>query len=320
MKNENIKKITFILLFVLLFNLLVSSISAAYPSHEAYIYDGASVLSKEDAAKIKSTADALFSAKGVRLSVCIVENTGEEEADEYAKNLFNEWKVPNGVLLLVVTSTKYYHAVQSTSIDQILTNEKLSSILNTTLEPEFVAENYSAGIAATVTSLSDFLSENISEPLPVPDAEEKDTEEAVKEKSGIAKVFGVILRIIVIVALLLIIGYVILVILEKRQAKRRRMYLEERRRRMAQNGRGGYYSRPVQGRPASRPAQNNSPDLFTYPENGAYYSNQSLYGGQHNNQPGTAPGNRKNADYYRDDPYGIRYDDSSATREFTRRR
>ncbi|MBQ2469540.1 MAG: TPM domain-containing protein [Clostridia bacterium] len=330
------KKILAAVIAVLITAALAVSVFADYPAKpDSYVYDGAEMLSEEAEAEIESVSKALFVSKGIQIAVCTVDNTGDIPANTYARGVFGEWGV-NGVLILAVKSTDFYYAVQSSSISDTLTDEKLGEIMNTVLEPEFAAGNYSAGFSATVKSISSFVSENVK----TPDSSEKSSAETPKKKSG----WVVFLVIVIIIAAILGGGYALLVYLEKKQERERRLRLEERRRRLAQSGRGNYYGAPASnGRPGNAYGQspagrgdfdreygsprqsNRGGDRFVYPE-----SSPSARPGQRiqnpvnnvNRRTVSAPprGQRVDFDreYYRGTPAGEENVDPSATREFKR--
>ena len=332
------KKILAAVIAVLITAALAVSVFAEYPAKpDSYVYDGAEMLSEEAEAEIESVSKALFVSKGIQIAVCTVDNTGDIPANTYARGVFGEWGV-NGVLILAVKSTDFYYAVQSSSISDTLTDEKLGEIMNTVLEPEFAAGNYSAGFSATVKSISSFISENVKTP------ENKDgaANEGTTKKSGGA--FKVILIIVIILAVILGGGYALLVYLEKKQERERRLRLEERRRRLAQSGRGNYYGAPAtNGRPGNAygqspagrgdfdreygaPRQNvRGGDRFVYPE-----SSPTARPGQRmqnpvnnvNRRTVSAPprGQRVDFDreYYRGTPADDDNVDPSATREYKR--
>ncbi|MBR7033663.1 MAG: TPM domain-containing protein [Clostridia bacterium] len=329
--------LTFALAAVIALSLAVS-VFAEYPAKpEKYVYDGAEMLSDEAKAEIISTNDALFVSKGTWIAVCTVDNTGDIPANTYARGVFGEWGV-NGVLILAVKSTDFYYAVQSSSISDTLTDEKLQQIMNSVLEPEFASGNYSAGFSATVKALSAFITENVK----TPDGKDTDKQasETTEKSGGVGKV---ILIIVIILAVLLGGGYGLLVYLEKKQERERILMREEKRRRLAQSGRGNYYGAPQNGRPqnphAQRPAgrsdfdreygtrgQNGrGGDRFVYPD-----SSPSARPAQRVQNPAnnvnrrtvSAPprGQRVDFDreYYRGTSPGDEKVDPSATREFTR--
>ena len=332
------KKILAAIIAAVIITALAVSVFAEYPAKpESFVHDGAEMLSDEAEAEIKSVNDALFVAKGVRIAVCTVDNTGDIPANTYARGVFGEWGI-NGVLILAVKSTDYYYAVQSSSVSDVLTDEKLSEILNTSLEPEFAAKNYSAGFSATVKAISAFLSEN----LKAPDNNLSSSASTEKEnKSG--GILKGILIVVIVIAVLLAGGYGLLVYLEKKQERERLLRLEEKRRRLAQSGRGNYYGAPGNGRPQNGYGQNNArrgdfdreygtnlrngreSDRFVYPE-----SSPAARPGQRMQNPAnnvnrrtvSAPprGERVDFDreYYRGTPAEDENVDPSATREFTR--
>ena len=169
------KKILAAVIAVLITAALAVSVFADYPAKpDSYVYDGAEMLSEEAEAEIESVSKALFVSKGIQIAVCTVDNTGDIPANTYARGVFGEWGV-NGVLILAVKSTDFYYAVQSSSVSDTLTDEKLGEIMNSVLEPEFAAGNYSAGFSATVKSISSFVSENVK----TPDSSEKSSACAV---------------------------------------------------------------------------------------------------------------------------------------------
>ncbi|MBR3415770.1 MAG: TPM domain-containing protein [Clostridia bacterium] len=333
------KKILAAVIAVLITAALAVSVFADYPAKpDSYVYDGAEMLSEEAEAEIESVSKALFVSKGIQIAVCTVDNTGDIPANTYARGVFGEWGV-NGVLILAVKSTDFYYAVQSSSISDTLTDEKLGEIMNTVLEPEFAAGNYSAGFSATVKTLKSFIEENVKT-AETADSTEKPSTETPKKKNG----FVIFLIIVLILAVILGGGYGLLVYLEKKQERERRLRLEERRRRLAQSGRGNYYGAPAtNGRPGN--AYGQSPagrgdfereygaprqgsrggDRFVYPE-----SSPTARPGQRMQNPAnnvnrrtvSAPprGQRVDFDreYYKGTPAGEENVDASATREFTR--
>ncbi len=211
---------------------------SAYPAHTDYISDSAVILDENTESSIKSASNALFEAKGTRIAVCTVLNTEDKTPAEYATALFTEWKVGNGVLILLVTEADTFYAVQSNSIVNVLTADKLSEILNSTLEPKFAEKEYSAGVLSAANALSTFLSQSLPEGFG-----------KAAEKKGMPILLKILLILAAIVAVVVGGGYALLVAAEKRQAERRRLELEARRR-MAREGRG---MPPQRRAPSGRP-------------------------------------------------------------------
>ncbi|MFD2877895.1 hypothetical protein ACFTAO_20855 [Paenibacillus rhizoplanae] len=49
-----------------------------------------------------------------------------------------------------------YHVLQGKSIDRVLTNDRISGILNTVLEPKFAAKDYAGGATGTANAFYSF--------------------------------------------------------------------------------------------------------------------------------------------------------------------
>lgn len=240
--TEFVKKSVSLFSAVLLtLSVFAVSAFAELPAHDNYVCDEAGVMDEDTIAGIKKSSDELYASKGIRVAVCTLKTTGDTGAGDMAASLLKEWKVGNGILLLLVTEDDTYYAVQSKSISGTLTNDKLRELLLGSLEPKFAEGSYSDAVSDTVSAVTSFLNENISE--------------SFTESSGMPIWLSVVLRIIVAVALLLIAGYIALVILEKRNAARQRAFLEERRR-MVREGRAPYRPNGAYG---MNPQQRNRP-------------------------------------------------------------
>lgn len=224
---------------------------AAYPAHTDYISDEATVLDEQTENTVRELSAKLKEAKNTRIALCTVLNTGSDSAEKYASDLFETWEVGHGVLLLLDIEGDTFYAVQSNSLTEVLTNQKLSDIINSTVEPRFAEQDYSGGALAAAQALSTFLNENLPEDFG-------------EEDGGMPTWLSVILKIILVVAIIILAGYGLLVYFERRKALRRRAELEERRRRMAREGRGAYpprrpapsgdvRRRPPAGQPYGRP-------------------------------------------------------------------
>ena len=236
----------------------------AYPAHTDYIADNATVLDESTENTVKELSASLLEEKNVRIAVCTVLNTGDESVDKYASSLFEDWKVGNGVLILVSTEDDTFYAVQSNSVSSVLTAEKLSDIINSTMEPRFAEKDYAGAVAAAANALFSFMKENLPDGIG-------------EEKSGMPTWLSVILKIILGVAVLLIAGYALLVYLERKQAEKRRIAMEARRRRLAEEGRS-YRGAPQQA--SYRP---------NMPRQGQYYGANYMQNGTRPLQSGARP-------------------------------
>ncbi len=245
-RKFNKKLIATLLSLVIFIGILSLSVSA-YPAHTDYISDTAVILDETTENSVKSASSSLYESRGTRVAVCTVLNTEGKTPAEYAAALFTEWKVGNGVLILLVTEADTFYAVQSNSIVNVLTAEKLSEILNSTLEPKFAEKDYSAGTLSAVNAIATFLTQSLPENFGKAD-----------EKGGMPTFLKVLLIIVAVVAVIIAAGYAFLVMAEKKQAERRRLELEARRR-MAREGRDmsaqgrNPYGQPAPYQPSRRP-------------------------------------------------------------------
>ena len=262
MKNKNLFA-RWLATLMIVFMCAASLPVFAYPAHTDYIADNATVLDESTENTVKELSASLLEEKNVRIAVCTVLNTGDESVDKYASSLFEDWKVGNGVLILVSTEDDTFYAVQSNSVSSVLTAEKLSDIINSTMEPRFAEKDYAGAVAAAANALFSFMKENLPDGIG-------------EEKSGMPTWLSVILKIILGVAVLLIAGYALLVYLERKQAEKRRIAMEARRRRLAEEGRS--YRAPQQG--SYRP---------NMPRQGQYYGTRPVQSGARPVQSGARP-------------------------------
>ncbi len=278
------KLLTFIAALLAGLTIFTASVFA-YPEHTDYISDSATVLDETCETSVKAASDTLYQTKGCRVAVCTIDTTGTEEISAYAANLFKEWEIGSGVLLLIVTTDDTYYAVQSSDISDVLTNSVLSELLNTNLEASFAAKEYSAGVSATVTAVANYLKTNLP-------ADFKASE--TKSGGGMPTALKVILILILIVVILGGIGYLVLLWLEKRQAERRRAYREAQRQRLARGGAPVRSYHPGQAprnqaprnqaprnqAPQRRAPSQQRPDNYDYPQdsyNDGYYDQADMF-------------------------------------------
>ncbi len=280
---------------------LAWTVSAAYPTHTDYIYDGAEVLSASLKETIKSTNEALYNKVKTRISVCIVESLGGEEIHTYSRNIFSEWKLGEGVLLVISTGDENYYAVQSTSIDGVLTNAQLDSILKEFMEPDFAEGNVSRGIQKTINKLASFLKSELPSAGTDNTQSEQTGENDGEEKSTFGSVILSILQIlgwtVVVLAAAFVIFFVIALFNDtaaelmnrlvfshftgKKKAPANRDYYDERLYGRPQNGqrRQGNGNAPQQ-----RPRQNGQQQMYNRYQQGGVRYDDEYYGSRHQNR------------------------------------
>jgi len=174
-------RITAVLLMIcMMAGLALSAFAVTYPKPSDNIYDGTSALSNSVIETIKSTNDTLYEKVGAKISICIVDSLGEEKIEDYARNIFSEWKLGDGVLIIISKGDNSYYAVQSVGVENVLTNKELATIVNEFLEPDFVDGNIDKAILKTVNKLSSFLKTE----LPGADEQKSQTDKKDDDKDS----------------------------------------------------------------------------------------------------------------------------------------
>lgn len=151
----------FCLLALLLTILLVFPVLAAYPQPVDYISDESGVLSTTTKDALTEANKTLYATRGARIGVCVVDSTGDEDIASYACNLFTDWNMSDGVLLVIDRGNKNYFGVQSVDIDDIVTTEVLKDIFSNYLEEDFDAGNTDRGVMKTILKLDEFMTANL---------------------------------------------------------------------------------------------------------------------------------------------------------------
>lgn len=142
------------------------------PTNDFYVYDGANVLSDSTERSIVSQNETLYNTYGAQIVVVTTNDTEGYSLEDYTYNLFNEWGIGsaernNGVLLVLDIAHQDYQCLQGSGIEYTLPTSTLSRILNESLEPDFAAGDYDAGVQKTFAALYSEV-ESISTPLSSP--------------------------------------------------------------------------------------------------------------------------------------------------------
>ena len=121
------------------------------PGADAYVYDGANVLSQETEGMIVFSNDLLKEACGGEIAVVTVRSTNGEATEDYCYDLFNKWgigdkKKQNGLLILLSIEDDDYYVLPGTGLDVELSAGKILQINNADLEPDFAKKQYDAGV------------------------------------------------------------------------------------------------------------------------------------------------------------------------------
>ena len=199
------KKITLtarvFLLFLVVLTCVLPVFAASYPKPKDNVADDAGVLSESTIRAIQTANKTLEADTNTEISVCTVATTGDVDIADYARGVFKEWKLGEGILLLIAADDKDYYFVQSVGVENVLTNEVLEGIRDEYLEEDFEAGNIDRGVNKCVTKLKTVLTAGIT--APAAEENKTETEEKGTTVGGvIAGFFKTILYIILIAVIL----------------------------------------------------------------------------------------------------------------------
>ncbi len=194
---KNIKRLLCtVIVAVLMFSLSIPAL-ADYPKAESYIADSASVLAENTVRALRKSNETMKNDYGVVVAVCTVKTTDGTPIADYARAVFTEWKMGEGVLLLIVSEDQDYYIVQSTGLRDIITNEQLRLVRNDYLEPDFATGNIDRGVQKSATKLTSIIERAL---------QKKAQEEKEQNKDGEGTTAGKIIVTILIVFLCVSLG------------------------------------------------------------------------------------------------------------------
>ena len=211
-KKTNLSRIISAILVIVMIGAMATAAMAAYPKADEFVADEAGVLSESTIRQIKKTNKDLDDAVGAIIAVCTVKTTDGVDIAEYARGLFTEWKMGEGVLLLIAAEDKNYYIVQSTGIDDSITNDDLTAIRDGYLEEDFASGNIDGGVIKTVSKLATELESGLEDASQSGGEGDEDTEDDEEEKKGttFGTVLVTILKVILYIALFALAAFVIL--------------------------------------------------------------------------------------------------------------
>ena len=194
-------------LFIAVVLFTVPTFAATYPTQQNCVADEAGVLSESTIRALETANKTLKLDAGVTIAVCAVTTTGDTDIMTYARAVYKDWKLGEGVLILIASADEDYAVVQSNGIDDIITNDILTEISDEYLEEDFEAGNIDRGVNKFVTKLKNILTVGLSERAEKEASEEESTEEASTSSpvvSGIAGFFKTLLIIVCVIAVLIV--------------------------------------------------------------------------------------------------------------------
>ncbi len=197
-----------VLALAILLTALTLPALADFPKPDNFVADSAAALAENTVHSIKKSNENLREDYGAVVAVCTVKNTGDMSLAEYARAVFKDWKMGDGVLLLIVTDEPTYYFVQSEGIEGILTNEQLKTVRSDYLEPDFAIGQIDRGVNKTVTKLTSLIQSGLAKKA----AEEK---EKADESNGTlaGRIIVTVLKVILWTAIIAVALFAILFVL-----------------------------------------------------------------------------------------------------------
>ena len=141
------------------------------PGQDFYYLDNANVLSEALEGEIYFSNALLSEACGAEFVVVTLNTTGNEAIDDYAYELFSNWKIgdttrDNGFLLLLAIGDDDYYATCGSGLQSKFTSGTLKQYFDRYLESDFAAGNYETGVKkffeAAFERISDTYNTNVT--------------------------------------------------------------------------------------------------------------------------------------------------------------
>ena len=207
---------------------------AAYPKSDDGIADEAGVLSEATIRTIKQENQSLSKDLGVSIAVCTVKTTGETSIEEYAHGLFKNWKLGEGVLLLIATEDKDYYFVPSAGTESVLTAQVLTAVRDGYLEADFASGNIDRGVLKTASRLSALLVSGMEQLKQEQKEDKQETEnEGTSVGAFIVGFFKLLLWIVLILGVAFVVFFVVAMFNEDAAAILRKYVFKKNKQRVA---------------------------------------------------------------------------------------
>ncbi len=327
MKNRIFLRM-FVLTLTVLMLLPVTVAAAKYPKPENFVADDADILSESVINMIRDTNRDLLKDYGMTIAVCTVGTVGGVDIATYAQELYKEWKLGEGVLIVIAKDDKNYYFIPSVGVQDILTNEDFTSVRDNYFEADFNNGSYENAIYKSVPKFENLMISGIQNKK----AEEKKAEQAEAEANGetegenaeekgttvgsvITGFFKFLLWAAIIVAVLIILLFVGALFNDDLAVIFRKYILRKNDDVRPISTPDFYDERLYGGRPnpnngqRGRPQEQNQrrPNPNGYPQNGNYPNNPYGYNNQPRGYLGDGRNNRPNPNYNPNNGYSYNH-------------
>ncbi len=236
---------------------ITPAFAATYPKPKDNVADEAGLLSESTIKSLKKANEALLNDTKTQIAICTVNTTGETDIADYARGVFKEWKLGDGVLLVIAKDDKDYYFVPSVGVENILTDEVLTEIRDTYLEEYFEDEgSINRGVNMCITKLSNTLTKGIiaaADDTSKEDGENKEEEKGTTAGGVIVGIFKAILYIVIAIVVIFV-GFFVFAMFNDEAAELFQRYIFRRKQpyKMPEE----YYDERLYGRPSANNRQN----------------------------------------------------------------
>lgn len=187
--------------------------AAEFPKPENYVADEAGILSEDTISLIKETNKTLSADLKMTIAVCTVSSTNGEDIAEYARKLFSEWKMGDGILILIAKDDNSYYFVPSTGIEDILSNDEIAAIRDEYFEADFANGVYERAVMKVVNKFKNTLVSGVATreaEEAAKNAENTTDEETEKKGTTVGGAIVGFFKTILIIALVLVVLFIAL--------------------------------------------------------------------------------------------------------------
>ncbi|MFA5112949.1 MAG: TPM domain-containing protein [Candidatus Margulisiibacteriota bacterium] len=129
------------------------------PEYSGFVNDYAAVLSREEAAKLESLAQAVKAKTGAEMAVAIVSTAAPADPKTYAHELFNKWGIgqkgkDNGLLIFLAMAERRVEIEVGSGLEGAINDAKAGAVLDKYVIPYFKQGRFGEGLYEGAAALA----------------------------------------------------------------------------------------------------------------------------------------------------------------------
>ena len=126
---------------------------------DGFVVDDAGVLTQDTMNEMNRLGEETDYSTGTAVVLITVDYTGTYAIDEYVDQVFDDWGIEDGLVLVMAIGAEDYYAIASVGLSEYLRASDIQEILDTELEPDFAAADYDAGAKKVYTAFCEKIEE-----------------------------------------------------------------------------------------------------------------------------------------------------------------